>query len=789
MPRTLLARPFSRPGLSALALASAAGLGLLTASPVLAQPATQPATQPAPQAGGSRAQTLAARGLTIDQLLAELTIEEKAGQMTQLTLEVLSSQKGTPTTQHVLSIDAVRNAIVRDHVGSVLNTFDVAFTPEHWRDVIGQIQTVATTQTRHGIPIIYGVDSVHGANYVVGATIFPHNLNLAATFDPELAAQAGAITAAETRAVGPSWNFSPVCDVARTPLWSRLFETFGEDPLVAGRMAAANIAAMQGSDLSSPLTVAACGKHFVGYSAPDSGRDRTPATISQHEMGEVFLPPFRAAIAAGVRTMMVNSGSVNGVPVHASAPHLTGLLRNELGFRGVAVTDWADIDKLRTFHRVAATEKDAVEMAVNAGIDMAMTPYTTSFATVLTELVREGRITEARLDQSVRRILELKRELGLFEDPMPASDYQIGSEAAAETSLQAARASLTLLRNRESVLPVSSRARVLVTGPAADSLPALHGSWTYTWQGRDEAAYPDTPTIADAFATHFGELASHVPGVDFAGNRTIAQAIEAANKADVIVLCLGELPSTEKPGDIDDLTLDRDQIELAWAMAATGKPVVLVLVTNRPRLITAFESQMSAVIWAGHPGPHGGRALAELIAGDIEPMGRLPFTYPRHPGALFTYDHVHSEVLPAQDGTGDLKPMFEFASGLSYTTVATALAEPVIATVNGQSVLRVNANLTNTGSRKAHHVAALFVSDEYATVIPAVRRLKDFTRTLILPGEAVAVSFDLTKEALSFTGVDGRPVFEPGAFTLRLGDQSRTVNLGLDSAGRLTLVK
>ncbi|MEO1584320.1 MAG: glycoside hydrolase family 3 N-terminal domain-containing protein [Planctomycetota bacterium] len=719
----------------------------------------------------------------VEQLLAEMTLEEKVGQMMQLTLESISSQTADATQGHVLNERRARKVIVEYKAGSILNTASVAFEPLYWRELVGRLQAMAMKETRLGIPILYGIDSVHGANYVRGATIFPHNLTLAATFEPELARRAAEITATETRSCGMTWNFAPVCDVMRAPAWSRVFETYGEDPHLCAVMARASVLGMQGDSQSSPTAVAATAKHFVGYSDPDTGRDRTPASISPAELSDTFIPPFEAVFDAGVRSVMVNSGEINGVPVHADPRILTQLLREQMGYEGIVVTDWRDILKLVDAHRVAENEKEATYLAVQAGIDVAMTPYSVSFADSLLELVNEGRVAEERLDESVRRMLALKVEQELFDEPIPVQDDTgiVGSSDANSMSLEAARRGITLLRNSNDLLPLAAGSKILVTGPASESVVPLHGAWTYSWQGADERLYPEAPTIYDTLRERFGaENVTYVPGAGFEQDIDVPEAVQAAKLADVVVLCLGETPSAEKPGDISSLILSDPQVTLAQRLLETDTPVVLVLVTNRPRLITAFESQLPAILWAGHPGPHGSTALAEIIAGDINPSGRLPFTYPRYANALIPYDHKFTDALGKNPrSTPGYDPLFHFGAGLGYTTFEyEQLSVSSSGSFPGNGRIDISVQVANTGARPGAEVVQLYVTDEYAAVTPRVRRLKAFDKIELAPGESRTATFVLESSDLLAVDRDGHRFFEPGDFTFSIGRQSETARIG-----------
>ncbi len=714
----------------------------------------------------------------VEDLLSRMTLEEKVGQMTQLTLQAISKTRKWSDSPYEVDPEKLKEAIVDRHVGSILNVWDAALTLDEWHTLIGGLQDTATRQTRLKIPIIYGIDAVHGHNYLAEGTLFPQNLGLAATWDLDHVRRAAEVTATEVRACGIHWNFAPVLDVARQPLWSRFFETFGEDVLLVTRMGEE---AIRGLEQSSPFPVAACAKHYVGYGFPLSGKDRTPAWIPERMLREIFLPPFRSAFEAGVKTLMVNSGELNGIPVHASYEILTELARNELGFDGVMVTDWEDILKLQNIHRVARTEKEAVAQAIGAGIDMSMVPYRFTFQDKLIELVKEGRIAESRINQSVRRILRLKFEIGLFDNayPDPEMRSKVATPEARQDSLEAARDSIVLLKNQGGRLPLSKDLRILVTGPTATSLPALHGSWTYSWQGTETGLYPqDTPDLLRALRSRISAAnVIHVAGSSFDEAIDIEDAVRAARDADVVLVCLGDFPVVEKPGDIEDLMFDEAQLQLAEAIEATGKPWILVLLENRPRIIRTIAEKADAILLANYPGMFGGQALAEVIFGDTNPNGRLPFTYPRYSGSLVPYDHKNSDRVDIQSRFEAFNPQFEFGFGLSYTTFKyTGL------TLDSQKIsptgrLNVAVSVTNTGDRAGKEAVQLYVSDLYATVTPAVRRLRAFEKVSLAAGETKTVRFSLGPDELSFIGRDHRPVVEPGEFRILVGPLSGTFHV------------
>ena len=762
------------------ALASRRPVTLLASSVIFALGLMAPmaiasVTETATTSENAVSTTQAATSVDIDALIAKMTLEEKAGQMTQLTLSYFVADEGDGNAIHGIDPDKLREAIVNVGVGSILNNVTQAFEPEQWRDIIGEVQRIATTESRLRIPIVYGIDSVHGANYVHGATIMPQNLTLAATWNPKLAEDAGRVTADETRAAGMPWNFAPDADSGRQPLWSRVFETFGEDPTLSSAMVASAVRGMQGDDVSSPDRVAACVKHFVGYSTPRTGHDRTPVTVATWDLYEHHLPAFRAAIDAGVKTLMINSGEVNGVPVHASRELLTDLLRTELGFTGVAVTDWADVNKLHDFHRIATSRKEAALMAVEAGIDMSMVPESVDFAQNLVELVREGRLSETRLDESVRRILMLKRDLGLFETPM-ADESEVAGIGKAENqavSLEAAREGLVLLRNRADLLPLAAGTRVLVTGPTSDRLSPLYGAWSFTWQGTDESLHPDTPTVLDGVREVFGEAnVGFSQGVTLEGDMAIDAAVRAAAQHDVILVCLGEPASTEMMGNIADLELDTEQLELVHALAVTGKPIVGAMITNRPRTFASVEGAFDAFIWLGQPGPYGPQALAEIMAGTVNPSGKLPFTYPRYPNVLLTYDMKGSENDGMIDPADGFETMFDFGDGMGFSPFeyTDLRLERVTGDDSADPVrLRAHVRVRNAGVRRGAEVVQLYVTDQYASITPPAKRLRGFDKVTLGAGESRTVSFDIHHSALSFYNNNGELIFEPGDFTIHAG--------------------
>lgn len=707
----------------------------------------------------------------VDDLLSRMTLEEKVGQMTQLTIGAVAAGADVHHADGHVSIDPrkLRTAIVEHHVGSLLNVVDGALSVDGWHALITAIQDVATKETRLGIPVLYGIDFVHGANYVRGGTVLPHNLAMAATFDAALVRHAGAITALEAAACALPWNFAPVLDVGRQPLWPRFYETFGEDVFVAARLGAASVQGMQGCG-----RIASTMKHYLAYGVPHSGRDRTPAYVTEREVREHFLPPFREAARAGARALMVNSGEIDGEPLHASRYWLTDVLRGELGFEGVVVTDWHDIVFLHERHRVAPTLADAIRLAIDAGVDMSMTPFDYDFATTLTRLVRGGAISEARVDQSVRRILTMKASLGLLDTPYPSRGSDVGIATSRDVARQAARESITLLRNEDAVLPISTSVRILVTGPAAASHSALHGGWTYTWQGTDESRFPEgSPTLLDAIRKRAANV-TYVGGAGFetVTDGVIAEAVAAARRADVAVVALGEAGYAEWVGDIGDLTLPDAQLRLARAVQATGTPVVLVLLEGRPRVISAIADGAKGIVLGYWPGMEGAEALAEILFGDVNPSGRLPFTYPRSPNALVPYDQRYTETLGTSldRATGVFRPQFEFGHGLSYTRFSYEdLCLPSREVARSGS-LTVEVTVRNTGERQGAHVLLLFTRQHFASLTPPMRRLRAFERVILAPGASRRVTFVIPVSELAYIGRDGRPRVDAGQYDVMIGE-------------------
>jgi len=710
-----------------------------------------------------------ASAAAVEKLLGQMTLKEKVGQMTQLEIGMVTDGRGQDLR---INPEKLHKAVGEYGVASILNVNDEALSVQKWHEVIRAIQEEAKN-SRLKIPVLYGIDTIHGANYVVGSTLFPQPLAMAATWNPELMLRGSQIAAAETRKVGIPWTFSPVLDAGRQPLWSRLWETFGEDTYLAAVMGVAAVRGYEGSDLSSPSSVSASLKHYVGYSYPTTGGDRTPALIPENTLREYFLPNFAAAVKAGAHTVMVNSSEVNGIPGHANGYLLKDVLRGELGLQGFVVSDWMDIKKLVGVHHIAANEKEATRIAVLAGIDMSMVPSDYSFSDLLLQLVQEEKVPVSRVDEAVRRILTVKYQVGLFDDPLRGMESKtvVGSPESRQVSLEAAHESITLLKNENHALPLSKTAHILVTGPDADSLIPLNNGWTYTWQGDRASAYPkDHATILKAIQEKIGAgNVSYVLGTTVDHEVDVAKAVEAASKADAVVICIGEWAYAETPGNITDLTLPDAQLLLVQRIEETKKPVILVLTEGRPRIINRIADPAKAIVMAYNPSNEGGQAIADILFGDVNPSGKLPITYPRWPNRLFTYDHKVFEGEDWGEGKAQAAPQFEFGAGLSYTSFAYSDLRVAPSGASGAQTVQVEVTVKNTGDRPGKEVVQLYLSKRFASVTPPLKRLKRFAKLALQPGESRKLSFALTADDLSFIGLENKRVVESGTFDVLVG--------------------
>lgn len=720
----------------------------------------------------------------VEKLLKKMTLEEKVGQMTQITATAIA--RG-------LEITPAGDSIMRVYkIGSVLNTpADIAQSPENYEKFIAELQKISLETT--GIPCLYGLDHIHGTTYVAGGTLFPQEINLAASFNCDNAYNMGKVTAYESRAANVPWTFSPTMDLGRNPSWPRMWESFGEDVLLNSRMAVAEIRGLQGDDPNNvgPQNIAACAKHFMGYGVPVTGQDRTPASIASSELREKHFEPFRASLRSGVLSLMVNSASNNGMPFHCNAELLTKWVKEDLNWDGMIVTDWADINNLYTRERVASSKKEAVKLAINAGIDMAMVPYECQFAIDLKELVEEGEVPMSRVDDAVRRILRLKYRLGLFDRPdTHLADYpEFGSESHAKLAYDAAVESEILLKNN-GILPLRKDVKILVTGPNANSIRTLNGGWSYTWQGHGASipAFTDKyNTIYEALSAKFDNV-RYVPGVEYnlAGTNWqfdeatgIKEAVAAARNAEVIIACIGENSYCETPGNDVDMNLSANQKALVRALAETGRPIVLILNEGRPRIISDIEPLATAVVDVLLPGNYGADALAALLCGEENFSGRLPFTYPKYTNKFAVYDYKPSENQGTMSGVYNYNAVMDvqwpFGHGLSYTSFRYSGMKVSASEFGPEDVLKVSVDVTNTGSAAGKESVLLFSSDLYASSIPDIRRLRAFEKVELAPGQTVTVEFDLPAKDLAFVGYDGKWRLEEGDFILSSGTESAAV--------------
>lgn len=731
----------------------------------------------------------------VETLLKKMTLEEKIGQMTQLTIDVIGKGYNVFHTIIPLEFDeALLDTVIHKYkVGSILNVpGGTPQTPQEWTSIITRLQKEAIAET--GIPIVYGVDQIHGASYTVGGTFFPQNINLGASFNRSLAYESGRISAYETKAGNIPWTFAPVLDLGRDARWPRIWETYSEDAYLAAEMGRETILGFQGGDGKNIDTnsVAACLKHYMGYGVPYSGKDRTPSYINEQDMREKHFAPHLEAIRAGALSVMVNSAVNNGLSFHADYKHLTQWLKEELNWDGVIVTDWADINNLFSRDRIAVDKKEAIKLAINAGIDMSMDPYSWDFCVLLKELAEEGQVSMERIDDATRRVLRMKYRLGLFDKPYwNVKDYpDFGSEKHAKVALTAAEESITLLKNTDNILPLAKGKKVLITGPNANSMRCLNGGWSYTWQGdRADEFASQYNTILEAFTNKVGKNSiTYEPGVTYKekgayweeNNPEIEKAVAAAANVDVIIACIGENSYCETPGNLDDLTLSKNQLDLVKALAATGKPVVLVLNEGRPRIINEIVPLAQAIVQIYLPGNYGADALANILYGDVNPSGKLPYTYPRHVNSLITYDYKPSENVDRMQGAYDydavVSVQWAFGYGLSYTTFEYSNLKVNKSSFSANDELVFTVDVKNTGRVAGKESVLLFINDLAASLTPDVRRLRAFDKVDLQAGETKTLTLKVKGSDLAFVGYDGKWILEEGDFNVQAGNQILKIN-------------
>jgi beta-glucosidase len=712
----------------------------------------------------------------VSELLSKMSIEEKIGQMTQITVTNFEA-KGKPGEFDMIKLN---EAIQKYHIGSILNVPNPgAPTIKRWNEVIATISAEAN-KTKLKIPVLYGIDAIHGSSYTAGATLFPQQIGMAATFNREIVKKGAEISAYETRASSIPWVFSPDLDLPRNPAWSRMWESFGEDVYLSAQMGAAMVNGFEGNDVGSKYNVASCMKHYIGYGSTTTGKDRTPSIIPERVLRQFDLTIYQAAIKAGAKSVMISSGEINGTPVHASKYLITDVLKKELGFQGVVVTDWKDIIYLYTRHKVAENNRDAVKLSVLAGIDMSMVPEDYTFYVDLLDLVNKGEVPMSRIDEAVSRILKMKFELNLFQTTVAnLKDYpKFGSQEFIDVAYNAAAESITLLKNNNAILPLNKNEKILLTGPTANSMKYLNGGWSYNWQGENSDTYAaDKMTILEAVQNKIGkENVLYTSGADLANfdDAEIAKTVEMAKGVSKIILCLGEKNYTETPGDISNLYIAASQSKLAVALSKLNIPIVLVLNEGRPRLISEFEDNMSAVVQCYLPGNEGARALADILYGDVSPSGRLPYNYPRYPNSLEKYNRKYTESLGDEEQNNDAKyeksysPQFEFGTGLSYTTFEYSNLKIDKTEISNSDDLKVTVDVKNTGKVSGKVSVLLYLSDKVASITPEVKALKRFEKINLAPNESKTVSFTLNQKDLQFVNNDLKWISEKGTFKIQI---------------------
>lgn len=727
----------------------------------------------------------------VEQTLKKLTLEEKIGQMMELVTDLF----GANDKNGVFYIDEKKtdSILSRYKIGSILNAPNTcAPTAKQWEKYIAQIQKIS--MKRIGIPCVFGLDQNHGSTYTQGGTLFPQNINVAATFNREIARRSAEATAYETRAVSVPWTYSPTVDLGRDARWPRIWENFGEDCYLSSEMGKAMVYGFQGEDPNNidQYHIATSMKHFMGYGVPWTGKDRTPAYISPADLREKHFAPFLAGLQAGALTVMVNSASVNGVPMHANKEFLTGWLKEETGWDGVLITDWADINNLYTREMVAKDKKDALRIAINAGIDMIMEPYSCDACGYLVELVKEGKIPMSRIDDACRRVLRMKYRLDLFKNPtQKLKNYpKFGGEEFAKLALEGATESMVLLKNEGNILPLQHGKKILLTGPNANQMRCLNGGWSYTWQGHraDEFAGKYN-TIYEAFCNEYGKenvilnqgVTYNEKGKYWEENEPqIQEAVAAAKDADVIVACIGENSYTETPGNLTDLWLSENQRNLVKALAQTGKPVILVLNEGRPRLIADIEPLAQGIINILIPGNMGGDALSNLVSGKSNFSGKMPYTYPKEINSLANYDFKKSEEVGTMEGAYDynakITQQWGFGYGLSYTSYKYSNLKVSQSDFRHGDIIKVSVDVKNTGKVAGKESVLLFSSDLIASIVPDGRRLRAFDKVELQPGETKTMTFELKADDLAFVGWNGKWRLEEGDFKLMIADQSADIH-------------
>ena len=710
----------------------------------------------------------------ISELLSKMTLREKAGQMLNIGLPtVLKGSYWDVRDSAVFDAEKFKKFIIDLNVGSIHNTPQFLANNKEWFNIVKTIQDAAIQKSRLGIPVLYGIDNIHGANYVAGSVMFPHQIAMAATWNTALTKISGEITSYESRSASLPWNFNPNADIAMNPLWGRIAESFGEDPYLVSEMTKAYIQGSQEKGLDDTVSSAVCLKHFLGYGAGRNGKDRANAIIPESNLRQYFLPPFERAINEGAMGVMISSNAINGVPCHINNYYITDILKGELGFKGVVISDFSDVEYLIESHQSAKDMREATKLAVNAGLDLLMNPYDANVVDLIVELVEAGEIELNRIDDAVTRILRLKFELNLFEVPYnnPNEYPDFGSEKFIAENYKMASEAITLLKNSENILPLSSDKKVLVTGYAANSINMLNGAWSRTFLGQDtQYNDPSKLTVLDAIKKEVGASnVEYVEGTEYTEDINSSLAVSKAKKADYIVVCVGEIPATEKPSDVNELGLPKAQQDLVKKLSKLNKPIVLVMIQGRPRIIREIEPLVDAVVMGYLPGQEGGRAVSDVLFGKVNPSGKLPYTYPKYTGNILQYYHKKTDIRDIEWGYDGFYPQYEFGFGLSYTTFEYSNLVVDKEKLKGAGDLKISVDVKNTGTKEGKEVVELFVKDLIAFVSPDSKKLIRFKKINLKPGETKTIEFTISSKDLAYVGLDNKWVVEDGEFELQIG--------------------
>lgn len=716
----------------------------------------------------------------VDSILALMSLKEKAGQMLNIGLPaVLTGDYWDSRDSAVYNAEKFNELIIKYAVGSIHNTPGYPAEKEAWFQIIKKIQDSAMQKSRLGIPVLYGIDNIHGANYVNGSVLFPHQIAMAATWNTELTKTSSEITSYESRAASLPWNFNPNADVALNPLWGRIGESFGEDPYLISEMTLAYLKGSQEKGLQDSTSTAVCLKHFIGYGAGKNGKDRANALIPENSLRQYFLPPFEKAIQNGAKGVMISSNAVNGIPCHINSHYINDILKGELGFKGVVISDFSDVEFLITAHLSAKDKREATKMAVNAGLDMIMNPFDSDIVDIIVDLVEKGEIPMSRINDAVTRILRLKYELNLFKVPYnnPKGYTKFASQEHINANYNSASEAITLLKNNNNILPLSSTKKVLVTGYSSNSINVLNGAWSRSFLGRETKFNdPSKLTILDAIKKQVGEAnVEFVEGTDYLDDINSDKAVEMAKKADYIVVCVGEIPASEKPSDINELELPEVQQALIKKLSAVKKPIILVMVQGRPRIIREIEPLVDAILMAYLPGEEGRRAVSDVVFGNINPSGKLPYTYPKYSGNILPYYYKKADIRDINWGYDGFYPQFEFGFGLSYTTFDYTNLQISKDTLAGSEELKISVAIKNTGNRKGKEVVEVFLKDLVATVSPDSKKLVRFSKIELNPGETKSVNFVLNPKDLANIGIQNKWIIEEGEFEIQVGGNPKNL--------------